>query len=149
MVSNPNFPKLLKSFIIITLFAFVLLSIVLLFANNYNQDTTEIDNRIGLHAINSTLETTRTTAKGWQKTFGGVDEGKGVFSEIVDVLGLLSVGVFKLARGMATFIFTPFTIFSLILVNVLKVPIIVVNIIKVLIILGIIFGIWSLVKRGV
>ena len=148
MVEEHSFPKLLKTFIVITLFAFVLLGIVLLFANNYGTDTTEIDERIGLQAINSTLETTQATASGWQTTFEDVGKGN-VFSDILDVLGLLSVGMFNLAKSMATFIFIPFAIVGNILVNVLGIPVIVVNIINVLIILGIIFGIWSLVKRGV
>lgn len=148
MVEENNFPKLLKSFIVITLFAFVLLAIVLLFANNYGADTSVINERIGLNTINRTLGTAQTTAEGWQDTFEDVGKGN-IFSNLLDVLGLLSVGIFNLVKSMATFIFLPFAIFSNILVNVLGIPIIVVNIINVLIILGIIFGIWSLVKRGV
>lgn len=147
-MSENNFPKLLKSFIVITLFAFVLLSTVLLFAGNYNKDTTEIDERINLNVINNTLETTQSTASGWQTTFSELGKGN-VFSDILDILGLLTVGMFKLVVGMMSFINIPFALFGTILTNVLGVPIIVVNIINVLIILTIIFGIWSLVKRGV
>lgn len=148
MVEEHDFPKLLKSFIVITLFAFVLLAIVLIFANNYGQDTSVIDERIGLNKINQTLGSAQGNVSGWQQTFENMGSGN-VFSNILDILGLLSVGIFNLVRSMATFIFIPFAIFSNILVNVLGIPIIVVNIINVLIILGIIFGIWSLVKRGV
>lgn len=147
-MAEDSFPTLLKSFIVITLFAFSLLAIVSIFAGNYGVDTTELDDRIGLQAINSTLDTAQGTASGWQETFSSLGEGN-IFSDLLDILGLLSVGMFNLAKSMANFIFLPFAIFSNILVNVLGVPIIVVNIINVLIILTVVFGIWSLVKRGV
>ena len=147
-MADNNFPKLLTSFLVITLFAFILLSTIMLFAGNYGTDTTEIDDRIGLSAINSTLDTAQSTASGWQETFEDIGKGN-IFSDILDILGLLPVGMFKLAKSMATFIFTPFAIFSNIMVNVLGIPNIVVNIVNVLIILTIVFGIWSLVKRGI
>ena len=138
----------MKSFIIITLFAFSLLAIVTLFAGNYGTDTTIIDDQIGLSSINSTLSTAQSTGAGWQETFEHIGEGN-IFSDILDILGLLSVGMFNLAKSMATFIFLPFAIFSNIMVNVLGIPVIVMSIVNVLIILTIIFGVWSLVKRGI
>lgn len=147
-MAGNSFPRLLNSFIVITLFAFILLSIVILFAGNYTKDTTIIDERIDLESINSTLANTQIIGAGWQETFESLGEGN-TFSDILDILGLLSVGMFNLARSMATFIFLPFSIFSNIMVNVLGIPAIVMNIINVLIILTIVFGIWSLVKRGV
>jgi len=147
LMAEPDFPKILTSFIVITLFAFLLLSVVIMFAGGYGKDTSEIDDRIGLNAINGTLETAQSTAEGWQNQFEEVGSGN-VFENLLDVLGLLSVGVFNLAKSMGTFIILPFAIFSNILVNVLGIPLIVVSIINILIILGIIFGVWSLVKRG-
>ena len=147
-MAEESFPQLLKAFIVITLFAFILLSIVLLFAGNYGTDTTEIDERIGLQAINSTLSDTQDTASGWQETFENIGKGN-IFSDILDILGLLSVGMFNLAKSMVAFVFLPFSIFANIMVNVLGIPAIVMNIINVLIILTVVFGIWSLVKRGI
>ena len=143
-----DFPTLLKSFIIISLFAFILLSSIILFAGKYGKDTTEISDRIGLNLINQTLSSAQSTASNWQNTFEDIGGGN-IFSNILDILGLLSVGMFNLVKSMATFIFLPFGIFSNILVNVLGIPLIVVSIINVLIILTIVFGIWSLVKRGI
>ncbi|MCK5294011.1 MAG: hypothetical protein KAJ49_05115 [Arcobacteraceae bacterium] len=147
-MAENNFPQLMKSFIVITLFAFLIVASVLLFAGNYNKDTTEISERIDLNAINSTLDRTQDTASGWQTTFSELGGGN-IFSDILDILGLLTVGMFNLVIGMMSFINIPFALFGSILVGVLGVPVIVVNIINVLIILTIIFGIWSLVKRGV
>jgi Flp pilus assembly protein TadB len=147
MVEN-SFPKLLTAFIVITLFAFVILGTVTTLAGNYNKDTTEINERIGLTSINSTLATAQETASGWQNTFQNIGQGN-IFSDLLDILGLLSVGMFNLAKSMATFIFIPFQIIGTMLTTVLGVPVIVANIINVLIILTIIFGVWSLVKRGI
>lgn len=149
MPSEDSFPTLLKSFIIITLFAFSLLSITILFAENYGRDTTEIDERIGLDSINSTLQTAQGEGAGWQTRFQEIGESEGFFEGLLDVIGFLSVGMLSLFKGMINFIFLPFEIFTNIIVNVLGVPIIVMNIINVLIILTIIFGIWSLIKRGI
>lgn len=148
MAEENSFPTLLKSFIAITLFAFVIVAIVLLFAGNYGKDPTEISERININAINSTLATTQATAGGWQETFSSMGEGN-IFEDILDILGLLTVGMFNLLKGMMSFVNIPFAIFGTILTNVLGVPLIVVNIINVFIVLTIVFGIWSLLKRGV
>lgn len=140
-MAENNFPQLVKAFIVITLFAFILLAIVIQFAGNYNQDTTEISERIGLETINSTLENTKSTAEGWKESF----QSSNIFSIIA---GVIVTGVFTLANTMANFILFPFEIFGNIMNNVLGVPLVVVNVISVLIILTIIFGIWSLIKRG-
>lgn len=148
MVNEPDFPQLLKGFIIITLFAFLILGTVVGFAKNYGTDTTIINDKIGLDIINNTLSSTENTAKNWQDQMKGFGQGS-TFEKLLDILGFMAVGMFNLLITMVNFIIAPFTIFSNILVNVLGVPLIVVAIINVMIILSIIFGIWSLLKRGV
>jgi len=148
MVEEPDFPKLLKGFIVITLFAFLILGTVVGFAKNYGTDTSVINDKIGLDRINNTLASTEATAKNWQDQMKGFGQGS-TFEKLLDILGFMAVGMFNLLITMVNFIIAPFTIFSNILVNVLGVPLIVVAIINVMIILSIIFGIWSLLKRGV
>ena len=143
-----NFPKLLTSFIVITLFAFLLVGFLVGVGNNYGKSSTEVTERIGFNSLNSTLGSAQSTASTWQGTFENIGQGN-IFQDLLDILGLLSVGMFNLVKSMATFIFLPFAIIGSILTNVLGVPVIVSNIINVLIILSIIFGIWSLIKRGV
>ena len=143
-----SFPALLKSFIIVTLFAFLIVGFIVGLAGNYGKDTTYITESVGLGSINSTLYSAQGTASDWQDRFVDIGEGN-IFQDLLDVIGLLSVGMFNLVKSMATFIFLPFAIIGNILVNILGVPVIVANIINVLIILTIIFGIWSLIKRGV
>lgn len=148
MVEEPDFPKLLKGFIVITLFAFLLLGTVVGFANNYGTNTDIINDKIGLDTINSTLSSTENTAKNWQEQMKGFGQGS-TFEKLLDILGFMAVGMFNLVITMVNFIIAPFTIFANILINVLGVPLIVVAIINVMIILSIIFGVWSLLKRGV
>ena len=149
MAEENSFPSVLKAFIVITLFAFLLLGIVIKLSANYGTDTTIINERIGLATINSTLSSTEATAQSWQESFQKVGTDTNIFQKIFDITGFLGVGIFKLGIGMVNFIVAPFGIFSNILVNVLGVPAIVVAIINVLIILTIIFGLWSLLRRGV
>jgi hypothetical protein len=149
MVEEPNFPHLLRSFIVITLFSFLLLAIVIGFSNNYGTDTTIINEKIGLDAINSTLSSAQGTATIWEESFKNYGTDTTIFQKIFDITGFLGVGLFKLSAGMIGFITAPFSIFSNILVNVLGIPLIVVAIVNVLIILTVIFGLWSLLRRGV
>lgn len=148
MAKEDSFPHVLKSFIIITLFMFLVLGFIIGLAGNYGTDTTEISDRIGLEKINNTLDSAQTTAVSWQSTFDNIGEGN-IFQDLLDVLGLLSVGMFSLVKSMGTFILAPFSILGNVLHNVLGVPIIVVAILNVILILTIIFGIWSLIKRGI
>ena len=147
-MAEDSFPTLLKSFIIITLFAFLLVGFIVGVGDNYGKSSTEITDRIGFSSLNNSLSTAQSTAETWQDTFDNIGQGN-IFQDILDILGLLSVGMFNLVKSMATFIFLPFAIIGSIMTNVLGVPVIVSNIINVLIILSIIFGIWSLIKRGV
>jgi len=151
MVEESSFPALLKAFIVITLFSFLLLAIVMNFSNSYgdNPQLEIINERIGLATINTTLNSANETAQSWQESFRHFGEDTNIFSKIFDIVGFLGVGLFKLGNSMVNFIITPFAIFSNILTNVLYVPAIVVIIINVLIILTIIFGLWSLLKRGI
>jgi len=147
-MADANFPKILNAFIVITLFSLLLLGFLGGLGSNYGKDATDINDRIGSTKINQTLESAQSTAEGWQNRFTGIGEGN-IFSDLLDVVGLLSVGMFNLVTGMIDFLIIPFEVISNILNNVLGVPPIVTNIINVLIILGTLFGIWSLIKRGV
>lgn len=148
MVEESNFPHMLRAFIVITLFAFLLLVIVNNFAGNYDVDTTIINERIGSSKINSTLASTQNASDIWKLKMESFGEGN-VFEKLLDILGFMSVGMFNLGIQMFGFITLPFEILSNVLVNVLGVPTIVVTIMLTLILLTALFGIWSLVKRGV
>ena len=148
-MAENNFPNILKSFVIITLFISLLLSVVILFAGNYGVDTTDIDNRIGLQSVNNSINTVKDTTSGWFTTFETLDQKeKGIFQQILDIVGFLAIGLFQLLFRMFDFIITPFNIIQNIAINVMFVPAIFMQIVWSLIIISILFGIWRLMKQG-
>jgi len=142
-----DFPKLITTFILITLFAFLIIGFATQLADNYNKDTTQFEETIGASSIENTLDTTNTLAKSWRITFEEWGE-QSTFENLLDIIGFFAVGIFRIAKAMGTFIFIPFQILGNIMTNILGIPLIVVIIIQVLLILSIIFGIWKLIKQG-
>ena len=144
-----DFPKLLTTFIVITLFAFLLVGFATQLGNDYGEDqaVTELEERIGSETISSSLENIEEVSTGWKSTFEDWGSGS-VWENLLDVIGFFAVGIFNLAKGMANFVWTPFAMFSQILVNVIGIPVVVATILQVLLLLSIIFGIWRLIKTG-
>ena len=156
-----DFHKLLVAFITITLFTFLSIGFVTKLADNYGKDTEQLTEELGSEDVTEALNNVNATAEAWKKTFvsttSGAKEGEekgvfgsiiGVFADILDIMGLLTVGVFNLLKTMMNFIATPFTIFSTMASNVLGIDPLIMSIIYALITLTIIFGIWSMIKRG-
>lgn len=141
MASENNFPFLMKAFIIITLFSFLLIAVTVQMANNYSKDTTDLEEKLGYNSINNTLTGAKDTAEGWREAF----QKQNIFSTIA---GIIVTGIFNLANTMFSFITAPFEIFGNIMVNVIGIPAIVLNIVSVMIILTALFGIWRLIKIG-
>jgi hypothetical protein len=135
------------TFILITLFAFLTIGFATQLADNYNKDTTELEETMGASTITETLDTTTTLSLTWKETFEEWGS-RSFFENILDIIGFFAVGLFNIAKTMANFIFTPFAILGSIMTNILHIPLIVVLIIEALLILSIIFGVWSLVKTG-
>lgn len=92
-------------------------------------DTTAVDTMLG--SINDNAQTEKTKFESGEMT--NVDN---------------AVGVFSVMNSISSFLFTPWTLLSGILTNVLHVPVLFVNVILSLIILTIVFGIWRLVRAG-
>lgn len=142
-MANNDFTEVVKSFIVITLFAFLIIGFAVSLASNYNKDTTDYQNELGLSDLNKSLQNMNTKAEGWMNSFSQ----QNIFNPL-SVAGIVVTTTFNLAVGMWGFILTPFVLMKNIMINVLKVPPIILNIIWVLITLTIIFGIWRYVKAG-
>lgn len=136
-----SFPKLVKGFIILTLFSFLLVGFAVNLASNYGKDSSDITTKIGMADLNTTLHLQQAQAEEWRKSF----EQQSVFLAIG---GIVLTGIFQLANTIGSAIILPFKLFGTIFVNILGVPAIVVNIVNVLIIFTMIFGIWRLIKAG-
>ena len=140
-----DFQSILKTFVWITLFAFVMVGFALQMAGNpfYGRDTTQFQDELGVSSINSTISSMNTNANQWKQVFFE----QNIFNPLT-VAGIIVTGMFNLAKTMFNFITLPFTLFSNIATNVLKIPAIIVNIMEVLIIISVIFGVWRLIKAG-
>jgi vacuolar-type H+-ATPase subunit I/STV1 len=146
-----DFPKLLKSFIVITLFAFLVIGFSVAFLRNiddksdtYNitdKGISQFEERLGATNIATTIEGMNERADTWSEIFNK----QSIFSTIA---GIIVTGMFDLAKTMWTFISFPFQLISAILTGILGVPPIVTTIIQVLLTVSVIFGVWYLVRIG-
>lgn len=139
-MAEENFPELLKGFVVITLFAFLLIGIIMAFGTNYGKDTSDVTDKFGADQINNTLNSAKATSDAWYSAFSQ----QSIFSTIA---GIIVTGIFQLAKTMVNFIFTPFAILSGILSNVLGIPPVAINVIYVLLIISVIFGIWRIITK--
>lgn len=140
-MTENNFPSVMKGFILITLFIFLLVAITINVSEKYYKDTSEIEEALNFEAINKTIESTKATSEGWKNAF----EKQNIFTVLG---GIIVTGIFNIANTMTSFILTPFAIFGNILINILGIPAIVINVVTALLILTIIFGVWRLIKQG-
>lgn len=140
MTAEENFPEMMKAFVSITLFTFLILAIIMLMGNNYSKDTSDVTGKFGAERINATLNSAKATSDAWYSAFSK----QNVFSTIA---GIIVTGIFQLTKTMANFVLTPFAIISDILTVVLGIPPIVVNVVYVLLIISIIFGIWRIITK--
>ena len=133
---------LIFGFILFTLFTFIFLSAITDTANDNGVDTSEFEE--GAFSLDP-----------YEKVLSDVEEDAETFRERFEkgsiwsiIAGIVVTGIFGIAKDMVLMIISPFTLFAQILNNVLHVPIIFTSVILGLIILSIIFGIWSLIKKG-
>lgn len=136
-----NISHLVETFVMITLFAFVMIGVVVGFANNYQKDTTDIQQQLPVAKINRTMETFKSTSEGWQKSF----QSQNIF---LGLAGLILTSMFGIAVTIGTFITTPFEIFQSISIDILRIPPQVVFVIYGLVIFSLILAIWRLIKLG-
>lgn len=133
---------LMFGFILLTLFSYLLLSSIVSVANDNDIDTTDFsEGAFSLDPYENVLNSVNEDAEKYRERFE-----KGSIWSIV--AGVVVTGIFGIAKDMITMIITPFTLLAQILNNILHVPTIVTSVILGVIILSIIFGIWSLIKKG-
>lgn len=138
-----DFTVIIKSFVVIMLFSFLIIMFAVNLASEYQKDSTDYQNQLGLQGINKSLSQMNDQAEGWKTTFSS----SSIFNPL-SVAGIVVTTPFKIAIGMWNFITTPFDLLSNILIKVLKIPSIIINIAWVLIILTTLFGLWRYIKAG-
>lgn len=141
-MADNDFPQLMKAFIFITIFAFLMLAFAVQLGTQYNNpEVDEFIEQTNYEYINETVSGFEATAQGWQDSF----YEQPIFTTIS---GIIVTGMFSLGKGMINFIMIPWGILKLFFVNVLHLPIIVPSLVYIMIILTALFGLWRLMKIG-
>ena len=127
---------------VISLFAFLIISASMSLGSDYGKDISELEGgKLNFTGINQTLQSVDETSEDWKDIFT-----KQRFPVITGVLAVKAM--FDLFVNMFRIIMTPITLFSQMATNVLGIPSVVINVIILIVIVGVIFAIWSLLKKG-
>lgn len=140
-MASDSFKGLITAFIIISLIIFLAVGFIGRMLNHYDIEDETIQERLRYSQIENVLNNSEQTAENWRENF----EKQNIFSLVA---GIIVTGLFTITKQMFNFIITPFEIISLVLVDVLGIPSAVFDVIIFLIIVGAIFGIWSVLKKG-
>jgi predicted RNA-binding protein len=140
-MASDSFKNLVTAFVIISLMIFLAIGFTGRMLNHYDLEDEIIQERLRYSNIEEVLNESEQTAENWRENF----EKQNIFSLVA---GIVVTGLFKITKQMFNFIITPFEVLSLVFVDVLGIPIIVFDVILFLIIVGAIFGIWSVLKKG-
>jgi hypothetical protein len=141
-MAEDSFKTTLFAFILISLFGMLILTAVVSVGNNYDKDTSEVvGGSLSMDKFNDSISSIEDNAQALKERF---DKGS-IWSAIA---GVVVEGIFGIAKDMVTMILMPFDIISDILIDTLHIPAFVVSVLLGLLILGIIFGIWRLLKVG-
>lgn len=135
----------LKSTVIGLMVILLFIALVITFAigmgDEYGRDTSNLlGDDFNITGVNNTLNSAEDTANEWKDAFTS--------GNIFKIIGLTVIGIFDLGLTILAFIMTPFTLIIHILINVLHLPAIIVGTIIMAFIVAVIFGIWSLWKKG-
>lgn len=140
-MGNDTLKKTTIAIMMITLFSVIILTFVIGVGNQYGKDTSELTgDKFNVTGLNSSVNNLQSTAEEWKDSF---TEGN-----IFKVIGLTVMGIFSTAVNIFEFIITPFTLLLQITNNVLKIPTVVTGVVIAIFIVIIIFGIWSVWKKG-
>ncbi len=137
-----QFKTTLFAFILMSLFGMLILTSVVNVGNIYGKDTSEVvGGSLSIDKFNQSISNIESNSKSLKERF---DKGS-IWSAIA---GVVVEGIFGIAKDMVVMILMPFDIISDIMIDTLHIPAFVTSVILGLLILGIIFGIWRLLKIG-
>jgi hypothetical protein len=135
-----SFKGTLFGLILFVLFATLIITFAVDLGEEYGKSASEIGGgSLNLSAFEDSANIVNSSASGFRERF---DE-EGVVDNVDSPSGLKSI-----IDDMTTLITTPFKLLSQVLVNILGVPTIVANVLLGLLGIGLIFGIWRLLKQG-
>lgn len=137
-----DFKNTLFAYILVALFGMLIINAVISLANTYSKDTSDVvEGSLSLDKFNKSISSIEQNSKALKERF---DKGS-VWSAIA---GVVVEGIFGIAKDMINMILLPFDLVNDVMIDTLGVPAFVTSVILGLVILGIIFGIWRILKIG-
>jgi len=140
-MATDTFKNMVTAFVFIMLIIFLAVGFIGNMFSKYDMEDDVVLDRLQYDRIENILNDSQSTADDWRESF----EKQNIFSLVA---GIVVTGIFGIGKQMLDFIFLPFNILSVVIVDLLGFPEIVFSIITFLLIVGAIFGIWSLLKKG-
>ena len=141
-MAEDSFKTTLFAFILVSLFGMLILTAVVHVASDYSKDTSEVvAGSLSMDKFNQSITNIEQDSKDLKERF---DKGS-IWSAVA---GIVVEGIFGIAKDMVSMILYPFDIVVDIMVDVFGVPAWVTSVVLGLLILGMIFGIWRLLKIG-
>jgi hypothetical protein len=138
-MAEDSFKNTIIALVLFVAFAWLIISVAVDFGSEYGRDAQEIgDGSLDIVEFQSSAEEVEGDAQGYRSRFESgdvddVDDPSGIFSVATDIINMIT---------------TPFRLLSQILVNIFHVPSLVVNVFLGLLAIGLILGIWRLLRSG-
>ena len=147
-MGEDQFKTILFAFIFMGLIGVLLFTAITSISKTYNKNLTEIQGGVlQLDRFNDTIKDVESTSTTQYNTFRGLSD-KSIFSQIADIIGFLTVGVFNLIVDLFDMVTFPMDLVLNILEDVFYIPHIVSSVLKGVMLLLIIFAVWQLSKLG-
>lgn len=136
-----GFKTIIFAFILLSLFGVLILTSVNEVGTEYGKDTSTVISGSYFNELNDTVSSIEQNAKNLKQR---LDE-KSVWTQVA---GIVLVGIYPIAKDMFSLIFLPFNVVSNLLSDVLHIPLFVTSVLLGLLVIGVIFGLWQLLKVG-
>lgn len=133
----------LIGFVLLTMFAVLILTVISISGNNYGKDSTEVIAGFNFTGLNNSLTKIGDSANSEMAAFSK----QSIFAPLT-AAGVVVTGIFQVGINIMNILFAPFTILMSIMTNTLEVPAIITGGVMAIFIFALIFGIWRLVRVG-
>jgi len=138
-MGEDSFKNTLSALVLFVAFSWLILTVAVDFGAEYGRDANEIgEGSLDIASFQSSANAVEGNASGYRSRFESGD---------VDDIDDAS-GIFSIATDMISMITTPFKLLSQIMVNVFHIPSLIINVVLGLLAIGLIFGIWRLLRAG-
>ncbi len=138
-MAEDSFKGTLIALLLFVVFAWLILTVAVDFGAEYGRDSQEIgDGSLDITLFQSVASEVEGDAQGYRTRFesGSVDD-------IDD-----ASGIFSIATDMISMLTAPFSLLSQIMTNIFGVPSLVINVVLGLLAIGLILGIWRVLRAG-